>query len=78
MAEEVEEVVTGEPADTITDPSGNDDDLPDIIEQPLDAAGVDVTPDPDPDPVVEVAGVAPVVVDTAPAREHPYWRKLRR
>ena len=49
-----------------------------VVDDVAAEAGVDLTPDPDPSPDVEVAGVAPVVVDTAPERTHPYWRPLRR
>ena len=79
VAEDVEDAVDDAGgADSVTDPTGNDDDLPDAIEDPLAEAGVDLAPPPEADPVVEVAGVAPVIEDTAPDRVHPYWRPLRR
>lgn len=78
IVEDAVEQVDDGPADTITDPTGNDDDgLPDVIEDPLADAGIDVTPEATPEPPVEVAGVAPVVVDQAPERVHPYWRPIR-
>lgn len=38
----------------------------------VDDAGLGVIDD-----VPDVAGVVPIIEDTAPVREHPYWRKLK-